>query len=543
MTLAADTKGKLRRLIKDPYRFIPSQLFIRDMSGRVVRFKPNLVQRRLWAIKKRIRSEGRLVRVIVLKARRHGITTSEQGESYALVATTPNKNALTLAHNSDSTIKIFRIAELYHQRLNRALRPERLTKSNKREINYPGMNSLFYIGTAGGDVGRSDTLQRVHWSEVAWSPGDLMAQTQLFAGLSEAAREGEIVLESTPKGAGGFFHQTWKQAKEPGSSWDAIFIPWWEDTRNSEAVTKEQAAEIATSLTDEEKDLVKRHCLEPHQIAWRRRKKAEPEMQRGMFEQEYAEDDITCFLVSGTHWFDMMRVRDLLQECPEPIEIRRDGEIQIFARPVKGRAYVIGADVGEGLPNSDFSTGGVLDVMSGEQMASLRARWDPEEHAHQLAKIGKEYGYPLIGVERNNHGHACILALREQERYPRIYRHREYDAARRKGGAMKLGFPTIAATRTPMLHALRIAVEDGGMVIRDREFLNETTTFVKHADAKYGAENEGEDHDDLIFAWGIAWRIRDSRQAVQTLDAEYDPKKFAGKLGTRVHKRHQGRIH
>ncbi len=543
MTLAADTKGKLRRLIKDPYRFIPSQLFIRDMSGRVIRFKPNLVQRRLWAIKKRIRSEGRLVRVIVLKARRHGITTSEQAESYALVATTPNKNALTLAHNSDSTIKIFRIAELYHQRLNRALRPERLTASNKREINYPGMNSLFYIGTAGGDVGRSDTLQRVHWSEVAWSPGDLMAQTQLFAGLSEAAREGEIVLESTPKGAGGFFHQTWKQAKEPGSSWEAVLIPWWEDERNRTNISTEEAAEVVASLSDEEKNLVERHGLGPDQIAWRRTKKADPEMQRGMFEQEYLEDEITCFLVSGTHWFDMMTIRELIRSNPKPIEVRRDGEIEIYKRYEKGKQYVIGADAGEGLPKSDWSTGGCLELMSGEQCARIRGRYDVGEHAHRLAQLGKEYGYCLIGVERNNHGHAVLLALRDIEHYPRIYRHREFDAAKRKGGSMKLGFPTTKGTRTSMLHALRMAVEDGGMTVNDREFLNETTTFVKHADGKYSAENEGEDWDDLVFAWGIAWFIRDSRQAVQTLDAEYDPKKFAGKLGTRVHKRHQGRIH
>ncbi len=542
MTLAADTKQKLRDLVADPYRFIRGKLYIRNMAGRVVPFRPNPVQRRLWEIKQEIRAEGRLVRVIVLKARRHGITTWEQAESFTMIATQPDKNALSIAHNSESTIKIFRIAELYHQRLDTALRPSRLTKSNKREINYPGMNSLFYIGTAGGDVGRSDTLQRVHWSEVAWSPGDIDAQTNLFAGLSEAAREGEIVLESTPKGSGGFFHDTWKQAKEPGSTWEAVFIPWWEDTRNRLGVDEEQAAALMASLTDEEKDLVKRHGLTPEQVAWRREKKAEPEMQRGMFDQEYAEDDITCFLVSGTHWFDMTIVRELLRSCPAPLEIRREGEFEIYKPHEKGRQYVIGADVGEGLPNSDWSTGGVLDLMSGEQCARIRGRYDVGEHAHRLAELGKMYGYPMLAVERNLHGHAVLLALRDIEHYPRLYRHREWDAAKRKGGAMKLGFPTLASTRTPMLHQLRMAVEDGAMVVNDRGFLDETTTFVKHADGKYSAENEGEDWDDLVFAWGIAWAVRGSRQASQTLDVEYDPKMFSKIMGGRVHKRPSGRI-
>ena len=542
MSLTAETKAKLRDLVADPYRFIRGKLFIRNMAGRVVRFRPNPVQRRIWQIKQEIRASGRRVRVIVLKARRHGVTTWEQAESFTLIATTPNKNALSIAHNADSTVKIFRISDLYHQRLDTALRPSRLTKSNKREINYPGMNSLFYIGTAGGDVGRSDTLQRVHWSEVAWSPGDLQVQTNLLAGLSEAAREGEIVLESTPKGSGGFFHQTWKQAKEPGSTWRAVFIPWWEDTRTRIELNEEQAAEIVASLSDEEKDLVAKHSWAPEQVAWRRAKKKEPEMQRGMFDQEYAEDDITCFLVSGTHWFDMTIIRDLLQTCPAPLEVRRDGEMEIYKNHEKGHHYAIGADAGEGLPNSDWSTGCVLDVMTGEQVARFRGRYDVGEHAHRLAQLGKLYGYPLIGVERNNHGHAVLLALRDIEHYPKIYRHRDWDAAKRKGGAMKLGFPTLAGTRTTMLHGLRMAVEDGSMIVFDRGFLDETTTFVKHADGKYAAENDGQDWDDLVFGWGIAWAIRGSRQAVQTLDVEYDPKKFSKMMGGRIHRRPRGRI-
>ena len=131
MSLTAETKQKLRGLVADPFRFIRGKLFIRNMAGRVVRFRPNSVQRRLWKIKQEIRASGRLVRVIVLKARRHGITSWEQAESYTLIATQPDKNALSIAHNSESTVKIFRIADLYHQRLDTALRPSRLSKSNK----------------------------------------------------------------------------------------------------------------------------------------------------------------------------------------------------------------------------------------------------------------------------------------------------------------------------------------------------------------------------------------------------------------------------
>lgn len=85
----------------------------------------------------------------------------------------------------------------------------------------------------------------------------------------------------------------------------------------------------------------------------------------------------------------------------------------IYALPVTGRRYVVGVDAAEGNPTSDESSITVLDVLSGEEMACCAGRFEPSATGHYADAIAKFYNRAAILVERNNHGHAVILYLRE----------------------------------------------------------------------------------------------------------------------------------
>lgn len=516
MQTASEFTARDRKLIKrmasDRVFYQERCLFIRDEDGHIIPLRLNRAQRRVDAVRRRLRREGRAVRMIILKARRHGITTQQQADSFHLVSTHTNRQAVTLAHTADATEKIFRIPDTFYEELHPSLRPARLTERNKRNLNYPGMRSLFYIGTAGGrGFGRSDTLQRVHWSEVAWSSGDSIAQKALLVGLTEACRTGEIVLESTANGAAGLFHDFYKRAKEGRGSWEPIFIPWWDDIRNRIHLEVDVTHELVKAYTDEEKDLVRRHGLTPEQIAWRRAKQEEPEYEGDLFFQEYAEDDVTCFLVSGTTWFDMSIIRALQKSVPKPIATRRAGEMEIYEPVLDGHGYVIGCDVGEGLPNSHYSVAAVMDRVSMKQCARLRCRMDPTEFGHAVAALASEYNMALIGVERNNHGHSVLNTLTNTVRYPRIYRHRDYDA--QAGTTLKLGWETNPKTKPIMIPDIRTATQKGHMEVRSRSFLDECTTYVHLGDGKYGPQDEATCYDDEIMAWAIAVQIRNSGQS------------------------------
>src|SRR5262249_36728944 len=90
--------------------------------------------------------------------------------------------------------------------------------------------------------------------------------------------------------------------------------------------------------------------------------------------------------------------------------------LTVYAGPVPGRRYVVGADPAEGNPTSDESALAVLDLRTGEEVASLAGRFEPATFAaHVSAVAGWRGGAPVL-VERNNHGHAVLAWLLDHAR-------------------------------------------------------------------------------------------------------------------------------
>jgi hypothetical protein len=84
-----------------------------------------------------------------------------------------------------------------------------------------------------------------------------------------------------------------------------------------------------------------------------------------------------------------------------------------YVEPKSCRKYVIGADPAEGNPTSDESAATVLDLETGEEVASLAGRFQPDVFGAHVNAIGIWYNRAPVLVERNNHGHAVLLWLRD----------------------------------------------------------------------------------------------------------------------------------
>src|SRR5438128_8431731 len=79
------------------------------------------------------------------------------------------------------------------------------SRANVRQIVFPRLDSEYRVATAADpNAGRGMTIHNLHCSEVARWPGD-GAET-LSSLRSAVPGNGEIVLESTPNGAGGVFY-------------------------------------------------------------------------------------------------------------------------------------------------------------------------------------------------------------------------------------------------------------------------------------------------------------------------------------------------
>ena len=490
-------------------------LWIRTKEASLVPFAFNSVQKRYDAIKRQTRMRRRPRRWIVLKYRQGGITTYEQADSYVR-SLRPNSNVLTLAHDGGTTGRIFRMARLFYER---DRDPPKRKSTSAFRLEYPSIHSLFFIGTAAGKgVGRSDTLQKIHWSEVAHSlqgGNQIEKQDELYSGLAEAAGENDIVLESTPKGHE-FFHDVYVKAKRGENGFTPIFLPWFIDPRNRLPLEDGEAEYIVETMSEEETNLVRMHGLSPAQIKWRRSKKSELGKR---FRQEHPEDDETCFLAAGDCYFDIGMLQSLLDGIPNytldtfnkkrdlpegfPFVSRRSipgGYEIIWEEPVPTEEYIVAADTSEGLPGSNPNGCAVLKRSTGEQVAVRHGRFGIREQAAHIAEVGKKYNGAMLAPERNNHGHAVIMKLEDIGCSADIYLHRDG----------KKGWPTGPDNRMVMLEDMAIAVENGGMEVRHREFLAECLTFNHQGSGYYGADSGA--HDATLFMWAIAWQVRNVRR-------------------------------
>lgn len=499
---------------RNPLYYIARHLWIRDKAGAIIPFHPNPIQIHYLREKRKALRAGKPPRFLVLKYRRGGITTMEQALSFHLAVTRSGQELATLAHKASSTEKIFRISTLFYDRLREDRKPRRLSTGSKKELNFPDLRSLFYTGTAGAhDFAHGMTLQRFHGSEVSRWPGSTADKVELMSGVTEATSHGEIILETTARGVGDWFHETWQTAKDGAGSWTPIFLAWYMDPLN--AIPLDPGERI--KLTAAEKPVAKRYGLSPEQIKWRRNKQAELREispQVDIFPQEYPEDDVTAFLVSGSSFFEIEIIRELIPLCPEPIPAAEWGEdvppglrdgLKVWRLPEKGRDYFIGGDVGEGLPGGDASVASVLDDLN-RQCATMYGRWRPEVFGDRCVDLAKWYREALLGIEANNHGHSSLNTALNKRRYPRLYRHEDYDRRRRGAFIKKLGWQTTPATRPILLDDLAAFVHGDGMEINDPEFLGECLTFEKNPAGKF--EHRKGCHDDRLFSWGIALQLR-----------------------------------
>ena len=486
---------------------------IRDRHGRVVPFRMNELQLELLPT---------LVgRDDVLKARKGGVSTLVDLMMLHRALVRPNYHGLILAHEHKSAIDVFDIIRVAYDHLPDLLKPK-LAVDARQEIMFEGTKSQLRAHTAKNpNLGRGGTIDALHCSEVAY--WDTPAATLAAVGASLGA-DATIVRESTANGAGTYWHKEWIKGKNRKSGYKVHFFNWtversYRVEASDPAFDHDEFDESGTRLPFVHSDRERELGLDETQARWRRRRVREF---GDKFAQEYAEDDVTCFLVSGHSVFDgrMLQLEYArMVERSVDVSINPSLGLTEFLRYGKDklrRTFVIGADAAEGIADptdpgytGDYCAAYVLDQWSGEQVAAVHGSWEPHEYARILAQVGRRYttasGAPLIGVERQGGGTAVLSELRNHHHYPNLYWHEDFDEVRRKA-VRRLGWHTNAATRPILIDGLVKAVTKGHMKVNDPEFLAECMTFVRGRHGRAAAQSGC--FDDRVMAAAIAWQMR-----------------------------------
>lgn len=166
---------------------------------------------------------------------------------------------------------------------------------------------------------------------------------------------------------------------------------------------------------------------------------------------------------------------------------------------------MVGADPASGKSKKhDWAAAVVVDVATGEDVATWRGHVEPRELAEVASLLGEYYagstGQALVVPEANNHGIAFLDELRRLG-YQSIYSRRVWDRVE-NDYISQLGFTTSMRTRPILINRGRAALADGEVRINNPVILQEMMTFVRD-------DNGKEDHqpgcnDDTLFAWCLA---------------------------------------
>jgi hypothetical protein len=452
-------------------------LMVRTKDGWTAPLKANAAQRAF----ERRRGE----RNIVLKARQLGMTTWTAGRFFLKTITRPGTMTLQVAHTQEAAEEIFRIIHRFLDWLPEELRagPLKTSRANVRQIVFPEMDSTYRVVSAGDrNAGRGLTVQNLHCSELARWPGD---PAEILAGLRAAMAPGaELILESTPDGVGGCFHEEWQKAGETGMA--RHFFPWWMEHRYRTKAVDE------ASLTEEERGLMVRHRLDLEQIGYRRQIRADF---RGLARQEYAEDDQSCFLASGDSVFELAAIEARLADAPEAVEHRRNGEMEVWLPPVKGKEYLVAVDPAGGGSEGDYSAAQVLELETGLQCAEFAGHVGGLELARRVTELAAEYNHAWLVVERNNHGSGVLAMVETNCGYQRIYR---------QDG--QPGWVTTSLSRPAVLGKLGAALVEQPERFNSRRLLGECRSFVRLPNGNSGAR--AGTHDDRVMAMAIGLGAR-----------------------------------
>lgn len=433
-------------------------------GGEDVLFRLSYPQRKFVARLEELRKAGKPIRLVLLKARQWGgSTTSQLYMAWLQLVHKVGLNSLIIAHQGAGSDEIkdmfdrmianypiemlYKIGESYSEN-----EPKLVGVGKSGSIHrVPQRNCKIKIGTAERpDSCRGGDYSLVHLSEVGlWKategkkPEDIVRSACGGVLLRPYTM---IVYESTANGTGNFFQEEYDAAKEGKSQFQAIFVSWFDIEFNSLPLDDERAFAESLYLNKDNLD-VNSAREEPGKYLWwlwekgatleainwyiEERKKYND---HGGIASECPSDDVEAFVHSGAKVFDKYKVEDLKKSCRPPKEIgdiagkdrkgkdalkdirfiaNQQGQLWIWSHPetdpeekVKDR-YLVIVDIGGRSRKADWSVILVLDrlyMIDGDK-PSVVAQWYGHIDMHVLAwksaQIAAYYDNALLVIESN----------------------------------------------------------------------------------------------------------------------------------------------
>lgn len=494
-------------------------LWIVDKNNAWLPFRLKSCQKRVLEAIARCLRRGLPPRVVILKARQMGFSTLVQGLLFRSAHLIGNYSSLVIAHKKESTQLLFDKSLKFYTKLPDRYRPKK-RYMGKREMEFV-TGSRIAVEVANEDGGRGITANGVHLSEAAYFP-DLNAVLQAVLGGVPKTPNSLVVIESTPNGYNEF-RDLYVAAKSGQSDFEAVFVPWFEEPEY-----RMDTPIAGDDLDEREMELVAKHGVDLHQLAWRRYViRTELNRDAVRFEVEYPSDDVRCFTLTGspvfapeaiTYYNTLVPPARPAELLPEPISIRLDenekrpiveqghGELMVFTptgEPIPRRLYIVSADPSEGDKGSDPSPIVVIDRHTLEPVAVWDGRARPDRLAKTASAIAMWFNGALLTWESNNHGLAFQIEV--EKWYDHFYFRTTTEGSVARAVSDKPGWDNKSKTRDFAIDTLVRLVDNMMCPIYHPRLVAEMSTFyyTSTPGGKRKADHLRGKTSDLLFAYAI----------------------------------------
>lgn len=320
-------------------------------GGEDVLFRLTRPQRRFVEKLEKKRKELKPIRIVLLKARQWGgSTTSQLYMAWLQLIHKVGLNSLIIAHQGtgsdeikdmfDRMIKnypiemLYKLGTIYNENEHKLVGVGK--SGNIHRV--PQRNCKIKIGTAERpDSCRGGDYNLVHLSEVGiWKTTDGKKPEDIVRSACSGVLYKPytmIVYESTANGTGNFFQKEYDDAKEGLSQFEALFISWFDieqysipfDSENEKRAFAQQLYDnrnndnVASTREENGKYLWYLWQLGAtlEAINWYIHERAKY-TDHGLMAAEFPSDDVEAFVHSGARVFDMYNVNKLKPSCRPP---------------------------------------------------------------------------------------------------------------------------------------------------------------------------------------------------------------------------------
>lgn len=541
-------------------------------SKMMIPFRLNYGQRKTVHEFEQQRTQGVPIRVIIVKARQWGGSTVTQ--MYMLW--------LQLYHYKRWHSAI--VSQLKNQAINIRAMISNVVLNYPTDImrltlsGYEGLGNTKYIqereckmqisSAETPDALRSFDFSMLHLSEVglwkstpARSAEDLMQA--LYATVPDTAGT-FIVMESTAKGIGNFFHKSYLAAANGESMLKPVFVPWFEIENYAKFRHKSGGAierdddGLPVSAIDNVEGLIgnmteyqwtqwnQGATLEG--IAWYADTQRSLQYSDFMMRSEYPGSAHEAFQTKSNKYYDDAHIERCRQSCTPPVFVGNIGgkadkgddaltdirltdrhnpmdELQIWSMPDEshsvGNRYLVVTDIGGIGEKSDWSVISVFDRArlaehDGwlERAATWRGHIDHDQLAWKAAQVAKFYNNALLAIESNTletkdrkmvstyEGNHFYTVIDEiADRYGNMYMREVPPDVAGNPSSHRYGWHTNVRTKYLAYDQSRASIRDGEYVERDNRCVDEMSWLERKGNGSLGAI-DGQ-HDDIIDTTAI----------------------------------------